>query len=342
MKLREKVESDLERDGRFCAHADDVFPAAEHGAFGPAGLDGLKAAHGFDQQRVFLGRFLVAAFDGAFQRALHDDANQDHDGRDHGRNKGDGASDVEDDGNEQDQKGQIHQCKQCGGTEELTQGIELAHVVDERSRGFGFVIEADGQNVAHELAGHQNVGVAAGHVHEIAAQVPEREVEKEGDADTHRQHPQGLKGVVGHDPIIHVHGEKRRGDGQQVDENRSQDDVSVNGQKMKNGAPEPLLGVEDLEPFGPAVQAGLGAGEDGVSGVGFFQLLDRGVPKGASGGLGHDDAGRAGRHADQHAGRAVLHEQDAGQVQGGDFVDDRFVRDLGVNAFTPFAARMTA
>jgi hypothetical protein len=69
-------------------------------------------------------------------------------------------------------------------------------------------------------AGQHDVGPAADEIDEPAAQVPEQEIEEEGDPGADGERDARLHRVVGKNAVIHVHGEQRIGQREQVDDDR--------------------------------------------------------------------------------------------------------------------------
>ena len=102
-----------------CRGVTDLFPQVEQAAFGPAGFDGFKPVHDFNQQGVFLHVQQVVGGGMTPRAHLQQKAQAHHKG--HGRqgHAHNGAADKKYEAEKDDKKGQVGQNNQTAGTEKI-------------------------------------------------------------------------------------------------------------------------------------------------------------------------------------------------------------------------------
>jgi hypothetical protein len=178
----------------------------------------------------------------------------------------------------------------------------------------------DAHHVLEDTTGQADIGDAPGRIDEIAAQGLEHEVEGEDGEGADRQHPEGRDRVVGHDAVVDVHHEERRGEGEGVDQDGGDQDLGIGRPLAVEGRPEPVaLAFEGDRPVALLV-ADLRPSEEGMTVIAALELgqLHAG---GAAPGLRHDDLQDAAVAAGQDDATPVFQEQNAGQRQGVDLGD---------------------
>ena len=258
---------------RFGGKAHHGLPKALHAALGLAGLDGLQTVDHLHEQGILLHVLLVALLGAAPRRRLEKKPQTNEDGHGCQRQEDHGAGNEGDQQQEDDQKGDINAGQQRGRTEKFTQLLEFTQVVDQRSRGFRLAFQPHGQDLVHQIAGEHDVRIATGHVHEMRAQGPQQEVEQIDDDHTGCEDPQGLYGVVGHDPVIDVHGEQGAGQGDEVDDDAGQRHMPVDGRVIAQDIPEPALSPGQAQLFHMLLRTAGNSHIQGIAGIFFLQCL---------------------------------------------------------------------
>ena len=171
-----------------------------------------------------------------------------------------------------------------------------------------------------DAAGEADVRDPPGRVDEVAAQRLQDEIEGEDREGPDRQYPKRVDRVVRHHPIVDVHDEQRRRQGEGVDHDGGDQDFGVGRPLAEQGRPEPVpLALEGDRPVALLV-ADLRSGEERMAVIPPFDLgpRDRGH---AAAGLRHHDLQLIALAPGQNDALAILQEQDAGQRQGVDLVD---------------------
>ncbi len=286
------------------------FPLALHHAFGPQRLDRFQPDQAFDQGGVAqragavgrLGQFVhLAVHD---QRIDHHQQHAEQDGKDH--RPGNPADDHQKD----QRKRQVDEGGDRRRGDEITDGFEGTQVGGKRARGQRPVFHAQPQHALHDVGGKSHVHPAAGQVEEITPHRAQRHIRHQHDHHAARQHPQRLDGVVGDHAVVHVHGEQRQCDGEQVDHERRQHHIAIEQLVLGQRPPEPVP-LLDLADFGGArIEAELGAGENGEAGIAGSQFIARQQGLGLAQ-FGEDQARGLAvpSPAQQYAGLVVVEQQ---------------------------------
>lgn len=119
---------------RFGSGGDIALPPLLHAALARHRLQRLQPGQGLHQQAVLGRRLAKAAPDGAIERHLDDQADQEDDRDGDRRHEDDGAADQPDDDQEEEDERQVDQGDQSGRGEEVAQRLVLAQIAGERAR----------------------------------------------------------------------------------------------------------------------------------------------------------------------------------------------------------------
>ncbi len=136
-----------------------------------------------------------------------------------------------DDQQEDEDEGRVDEDADRVRGEELAHELILGHPICVFARRTGPRRQRRVQHFLEQQIGNPQIRLAPGIVDERRAGRLQEQVEQNDRADPDRQHPERRDRLVRQDPVIDVHGEDRRGDGEQVDEDRRQHDLRI-------GAPE--------------------------------------------------------------------------------------------------------
>ena len=151
----------------------------------------------------------------------------------------------------------------------------------------------------------------------MGAQGREQEVEQVDDQNAHGQHPERLRGVVGHHAVVDVHDKERAGHGDEVDDHACQGHMAVNGRVVAQHVPEPALALGQGQLFRALVGRGLHGGKEGIPGI-FLLEGGQGHALRAVADFGKDHFRRVPPQSREHAGAVFGKQKNAGQHQGGD------------------------
>ncbi|MCY1418520.1 hypothetical protein D9M71_340810 [compost metagenome] len=291
-----------------------TFPLVLALAFSAAGLEGLQAAEGFDQQGLAHGAKGQAFLHGVAQAYL------DEQGEDNGQRKGDQrdhhqpAAEQADHCQHQHHEGQVDDAGQGHRGEEFAQALEVMNALGEAAdRGrAGFHRHAGD---AFEQGGRENqVGLFSGLVEQVGADYAQGQFEQGADQQAGTQHPERRGGLVGHHPVVGLHDEQRHHQPQQVDQQAGEDGVAVQPAREFEGVAEP--GVDPRHQRGPQVfQFVAGAGEQGFTGVGFKQFFAADPLLAAFGFAGQDQRPAIFAPTAQHCAATVLEQHQHWQVE---------------------------
>ena len=92
-------------------------------------------------------------------------------------------------------------------------------------------------------ASQGHVGTLSGNVDVVPAQRFHNEFENVDKAHTDRQNQQGIDDVIGNNPVVNGHDEKRRRQGKQVHEHGRQGDMAIDRPIARHDPPEPPPGT---------------------------------------------------------------------------------------------------
>ena len=258
---------------RFGGKPHHGLPQALHPALGLAGLDGLQAVDHLHEQGILLHVLLVALLGAAARRGLEEEPQPDEDGHGRQRQEDHGPGDEGDQQQEDDQEGDVDAGQQRGRAEKFAQLLEFTQVIDQRARGFRFAFQPHGEDLVHQIAGEHDVCIAPGHVHEVRAQGPQQKVEQVDDDHAGGQDPQRLYGIVGHDPVIDVHGEQGAGQRDEVDDDAGQRHMAVDGRIIAQHVPEPAFALGQTQFFHMFLRTAGNGHIQGIAGVFFLQRV---------------------------------------------------------------------
>ena len=101
------------------------------------------------------------------------------------------------------------------------------------------------ENLFKDARQQDDVDLLARDVEEVSAQVAHDEIEDVGDADTDGQGPQRDIRFVRNHPVVDVHDEQRREEGEHVDQEGGDQHLGVEGPGVFEDAPEPVIMVRD-------------------------------------------------------------------------------------------------
>ncbi|MNG93284.1 hypothetical protein D3C79_522420 [compost metagenome] len=148
------------------------------------------------------------------------------------------ANDGDDD-QDQDGERQVDQAGQGQRSEEVAQALEFMDVLGKAAHPRRSVFHGHADDALEQGRRDDQVGLLAGQVQTEAAQALEDQVENVGAGDADGQYPECRGRLVGHDAVIHVHHEQRRGQGNQVDHQAGGDGVDIQPFATQQGVAEP-------------------------------------------------------------------------------------------------------
>ena len=298
--------------------ADRLLPGALDLALRAQHLDGLDAGEALDQDGVLLRRGGEAPLHRLFQRRLHRQGEQPHEGDRRQVDVNDGSAQVPDGGQAEQHEGQVDERGDRKRGDEVAHRLELLQVLGEGADRFGPDLEAQAEHLFEQGRGDAQVGLLAGLVDEVAAQAAQQQAEPVDHADAERQHPERLEGQVGDDPVVDDHGEEGTGQAEQVDHQRGEQHVPVDPPGAGQGAPEPVPGGVVHPVVEMAVLAEPGADEQGVAAVEALEFGER-QPRLAQPGFRQQYRGLTGLVVEggEQAGAAVGEQQHGRQLQAG-------------------------
>ena len=172
-------------------------------------------------------------------------------------------------------------------TRKVTSTASTTVVEAKKSRTISIFGDAPGERAGAALAlGHRQVhhlfeqllrqlGVelAADLVDQPRARDPQDEVERQRQDHAERQHPQGRHRLVRDDPVVDVHREQRHREGEQVDDQRGEQDRPEFRADLPHFGPEPVraLGLVP-RPLALALAGRVGFDDHRAAGVGRLEL----------------------------------------------------------------------
>ena len=219
---------------------DGLFPAMLEHALGAENLDGFQPGNTFNQVGVLLGRKARPFFDGLLEGLLNIEAVGDEDQHGDDGNHHHYACKHPDNKKEEYGKGEIDKSRnRCGG-EKLPHRFKFLQMFGERASGSGTRLHPHAHHLGENLGGQQHIRLFTGNVDKVTAQLPHHKIEGKDHHGPDRQHPERIKRQIGHNLVIDVHGEKRAGDGKQVDQNGGDQHIAIDAAGFEQGAPEPV------------------------------------------------------------------------------------------------------
>ena len=292
---------------------------AQEAALRARGLHVLDAVHGLDQHAVQVGRLLHVRHRGAAQSALDQRRHRQQQRDRNHQHPAQRPADDEGHGDEDDDERQVRQRRQRGRGKELAHLLDLRQVVRVSAGGVGPLLHAQRQRLAEQQAADDEVGLAAGHVDQVGAQLARHEVEGQRDAGAGGQCPQRDVGLVRQHLVVDDRGHEACDQHQHVAQHRGHQRRAVVGCEAPHRAPQPVaarvaqqLGVLRRgtgcgQRRGHQRDAGVLGGQFGFAGLAGVVLAAR-----------HDDVvalhiGGVARHHD--AGVAFLEQQHCRQQQ---------------------------
>ena len=127
--------------------------------------------------------------------------------------------------------------------------------------------------------------------------------------------------MVGHHPVVHVHGKQRKRQRKEVDQQRGPQHIAVHKALRQHRTPEPVAFASGADDRGALVKAEVGAGKQHHTGVAAGQFLGRQLDAALPRLAPQRVDAAIGLSAEHHAGLLALHDQDGRQGQRIDLVD---------------------
>ncbi|MNO93469.1 hypothetical protein D3C76_850700 [compost metagenome] len=223
--------------------AEGLLPHVLAFAFGVVDLYRIQAGKGLDQAGLALRGQGHGPLHGRHQWPLQGvtDAQGQREGDD--RDPHQVPANDGDDDQDQDGERQVDQAGQGQRGEEVTQALEFVNVLGKAADPGRAVLHRHADDTFEQRGRDDQVGLLAGQVQAQAAQALQDQVEDVGAGDTDSQHPKRRSSLVGHHPVVHVHHEQRRGQGDQVDHQAGGDGVDVQPAAALERVAEPRAGA---------------------------------------------------------------------------------------------------
>ena len=200
-------------------------PFAQQIGLGAQRLDRLQRRDRFDQQRLALRRFVHGGSHPLADAPLCHQPDNDGDNEGHSRYDHQPAANGVDDQQEDENESRVDEHADGVRGEELAHEFILCDAVRIFARRSRPRRQGRVEHFLEQQIGNPEIRLASGIVDQRGAGRLQQQVEQDGRADPERQHPEGRDRLVRQDAVVDVHGEDRRGDRQEVDEDRRQHDL---------------------------------------------------------------------------------------------------------------------
>ena len=124
---------------------------------------------------------------------------------------------------------------------ELPHLLEFLQVAGKAPRGCRPCRELDRHHMGIDAACQQHIGAPSGRVDQPASERADGQIENQRRCHADGKNPKGGDRLVRQHPVIDIHREQGRGDGQYIDEGSRQRHIGIGGPQSGDGAPEPVL-----------------------------------------------------------------------------------------------------
>ena len=295
--------------------ADGLLPQVLALALGIVDLDRIQASQALDQARLTLSRQGHGALHGFRQWPLQQPANQRHQRECQDRNPYQVPADHGDHRENQQGKWQVDDAGHGQRSEKITQALKFMDVLREAAHPRRAELHGHASDAFEQRGGNDQIGLFTRQIEAQTAQGLEQQIETKYPGDADSQHPQGRFGLVGHNPVIHVHHEQWRGQADQVDQKTRGNSIDVQPAGTFEGVAKPGGGTRNQlttveielvqrlgEEYLPAVLLGQGLGTDAH--LAPFALA------------GHDARATLIIPAQQNGAAAVVQQQQSRHGQG--------------------------
>ncbi len=224
-----------------------LFVAAQEVPGGTCGADVFDAFDGLDHHALHVRVLLDVGVQQLGQHALDQPRQpQQHRHRDH-QHPAQGARGDEGHGDEQEHERQVGQRRQRGRGAEVAHRLDLRELVREAARRIGSVLQPQAQRLLEQDVAQHQVGLLAGQVEQVAAQLARQQIEDQGHEHARRQRPQRHQRLVRDHAVEHHRREQTGDQHQHVGQQRRDHRRAVVRHEALERVPQPVaIGLGEL------------------------------------------------------------------------------------------------